>query len=105
MGDFTQDEMDDESGLTEQGEGREVKVIKDPGLPSKEEYERHRTNHTPYATWCKHCLVTRAIRHAPPSKGRKAVVVPDTESRNTGRYGTRNRKYEKIEGYATRHRE
>ena len=48
MGDFTQDGMDDSSGLTDGNEGREVKAVRDPGLPSKEEYERHMVTHTPF---------------------------------------------------------
>ena len=61
MGDFTQNEMDDESDLTEQGESREVKVIKDPGLPSKEEYDKHMVTHTPLRPWCPHCVRGEAV--------------------------------------------
>ena len=64
----------------ENGESsRTPPMVKSPTSPTKAEYERHPTTHTPYAAWCKHCLAARAVRHAHPSKGRKAIVVPDAE--------------------------
>ena len=67
--------MDDENG-------RQCKVppmVRPPTQPTREEFERHQTTHIPYAPWCKHCLAGRAVRHRHPAKGRKAMIVPDTE--------------------------
>ena len=55
-------------------------MVRSPTQPTKEEFEKHQTTHTPYAPWCKHCLAARAIRHKHPSKGRKAAIVPDIEN-------------------------
>ena len=50
-------------------------VVKSPSQPTKEEFESHQATHTPFATWCKHCIAARAVRHRHPSKGRKARVA------------------------------
>ena len=55
-------------------------MVKSPTQPSREEFERHQITHTPYASWCKHCLTARAVRSHHPAKGRKAMIVPDTET-------------------------
>ena len=55
-------------------------MVKSHVQPTREEYERHQTTHTPYAAWCKHCVAARAVRHGHPSKGRKAIIVPDIET-------------------------
>ena len=47
--------------------------------PTREEYERHQLTHTPYAPWCKHCAMARAVRTNHPSKGRATTIVPDVE--------------------------
>ena len=36
-----------------------VKVIKDPGLPTEEEKERHDMTHNPYRSWCPVCVEAR----------------------------------------------
>ena len=36
-----------------------VKVIKDPGLPTPEERERHNMTHNPYRSWCPICVEAR----------------------------------------------
>ena len=55
-------------------------MVRSPPQPTKEEFESHQTTHTPYAPWCKHCLAARATRMQHPSKGRKAMVVPDVDT-------------------------
>ena len=36
-----------------------VKIIKDPGMPTKEEKERHDMTHNPYRSWCPVCVEAR----------------------------------------------
>ena len=57
-----------------------VPVVSVPPKPTKEEWLQHQATHTPYAPWCKHCVAARAVRHAHPSKGRRAAVVGDVEN-------------------------
>ena len=59
---------------------REVPVLKAPEKPTKKQWQEHQATHIPYAAWCKHCLAARAVRNHHPSKGRKAMVVPDVET-------------------------
>ena len=68
--------FDDENGQ----QFKTPPIVKAPTKPTREEYERHQTTHTPYAAWCKHCIAARAVRHMHPSKGRQAIVVPDIET-------------------------
>ena len=74
-----------ETKLTEQFEGHDgagrgdPPMIKAPTKPTKEEWERHQTTHTPYASWCKHCVAARNVRRSHPAKGRKGKIVPDVE--------------------------
>ena len=53
--------MEDGSGEMQTAEEREVRHVKDPGLPSKEEYERHMVTHTPFRAWCPHCVRGEAV--------------------------------------------
>ena len=54
--------MDDE-----QAEGRQAPpMVKAPRQPTKEEYERHQTTHTPYEPWCRHCAAARARENTAP---------------------------------------
>ena len=32
-----------------------VKLVKDPGMPSKEEYDEHMATHAPFRSWCPLC--------------------------------------------------
>ena len=68
--------FDDEHGK----EYKQPPVVKTPPQPTREEFERHQATHTPCAPWCKHCLAARAVRSQHPSKGRKAIVVPDIDT-------------------------
>lgn len=68
--------FDDENGK----HYRAPPMVKSPPQPTREEFERHQVTHTPYAPWCKHCIAARAVRSQHPSKGRKATIVPDTET-------------------------
>ena len=54
--------------------------VKSLSRPTREEFERHLTTHTPFAAWCKHCIVACVVRHRHPTKGRKARIVPDIET-------------------------
>ena len=56
-----------------------ILVANVPPKPTKEEWLRHLATHTPYAPWCRHCVAARTVRHAHPSKGRRAAVVKDVE--------------------------
>ena len=43
----------------EEGEEKK-KVLRDPGEPTAEEYEAHRSDHMPYRSWCPRCVKGRA---------------------------------------------
>ena len=49
-------------------------LIKAPQQPTREEWEQHQTTHTPYKSWCPHCVAARAVRRKHPSKGRKHEI-------------------------------
>ena len=74
-----------ETKLTEQFEDnneqdqRMPPVIKVPETSIRAEWERHQTTHTPYASWCPHCLAARNVRRIHPSGGRKGKIVLDIE--------------------------
>ena len=36
------------------------KVLRDPGEPTKAEWDAHRVDHIPYRSWCPHCVKERA---------------------------------------------
>ena len=40
----------------EDEEGECPKVLRDPGLPSKKEREKHKATHLPFRAWCAHCV-------------------------------------------------
>ena len=64
----------------EQQQGaRKPPIVNTPPQPTKEEMEQHATTHTPYASWCRHCVAARAVRRKHPSKGRGAAIVPDVD--------------------------
>ena len=61
----------DEEGAEEEGEeGREARRLPIPNGPSKEEREKHNLTHTPYRSWCPHCVRARG-RNTPHRKGEK----------------------------------
>ena len=37
----------------------EAKALPQPGIPSKQEYERHLLTHMPYRTWCEICVKSK----------------------------------------------
>ena len=47
--------------------------------PTRAEWPRHQTIHTPYAAWCKHCNAARAVRCNHQRVDRRARLVPDTD--------------------------
>lgn len=59
-------------------------MIKSPPQPTKEEWMRHQLTHTPYASWCRHCISARAIRSNHQRADKRAKLVPDTNRDNTG---------------------
>ena len=73
-----EEQLDDEHGKAY----KQPFVVNTPPQPTREEFERRQTTHTPYAPWCRHCLAARAVRSQHPSKGRKAIVVPDIDTGN-----------------------
>ena len=44
----------------EEEEARRAKGAAVPELPSREEMEEHRLTHTPYRSWCRHCVKGKA---------------------------------------------
>ena len=57
-----------------------VPVVGAPVKPTRNEWLQHQATHTPFAPWCRHCVAARAVRHAHPSKGRRTVMIRDTEN-------------------------
>jgi len=49
----------------EEEEAPKRKVLKDPGQPTAEEYEKHRIDHIPFRSWCPYCVRGRGagIQH------------------------------------------
>ena len=55
-------------------------IVEPPLQPTRDEWFRHRTAHIPYAEWCKHCNVARAVRMNHLCAGERAKLVPDTDN-------------------------
>ena len=53
-------------------EGREPRIGAVPNMPSKAEREQHELTHTPYRSWCEHCVRARG-RNRPHQKGNRAA--------------------------------
>ena len=70
------EQFEDEAGQQRGG----PPIIKAPAKPTKEEWERHQTTHTPFAPWCQHCLAARNVRRNHPTRGRKGMMVLDTQT-------------------------
>ena len=60
-------------------DGNPPHIIKEPMKPTYEVWERHQATHTPFESWCPHCVAARDARRGHPSKGRRGRLVPDTE--------------------------
>ena len=88
-GDATMGAADDDEGLDgpeeeEMGEAN-LKVVRDPGCPSKEEMERHYMTHMPFRSWCPICIQGKAkenphYRDKVRKQGDKPVVGLDYKS-------------------------
>ena len=69
--------MDEEfgGGQSDDGaEGRHVRKVQNPGVPTAEEKENHEmAGHVPYRSWCEHCVKGEAkeLGH------RKGAEVPE----------------------------
>ena len=48
-----------EPGRKEKEEGRKLRSIGDPRLPSQKEVGEHNFTHLPYRNWCPHCVRRR----------------------------------------------
>ena len=43
-------------------EARNPPIVKPPPTMTKDEWEKHKVTHTPYAPGCRHCAAARALR-------------------------------------------
>ena len=56
---------DEEGDAEEEGEeGREAVAMPSPMTPSRREREQHELTHTPYRSWCPHCVRARGRNRA-----------------------------------------
>ena len=46
--------------VSQEEEGREMRIIKDPGEPTEREIEEHELTHVPFRAWCKACVRGKA---------------------------------------------
>ena len=53
-------EESEERQERESEEAREPIVLRDPGAPSPQEVEQHDVTHTPFRSWCPHCVNGKA---------------------------------------------
>ena len=53
-----------EMAMGESEEGRNPKIKKSPIRVTKAEREAHECTHTPYRSWCKHCVRARGVNKA-----------------------------------------
>ena len=70
----------------EDQEGEEeviIKVVKDPGLPTEEERERHNMTHNPYRSWCPVCNEARG-KEDPHKKKKNKKQGEDDEVPEVG---------------------
>ena len=59
------EEEGDEEGAEEEGEeGREAVAMPSPMAPPRKEREQHELTHTPYRSWCPHCVRARGRNRA-----------------------------------------
>ena len=68
--------MSDES---EEGEpARRERFARSPSAPTKEEKAAHEIHHTPFRSWCVHCVRGRAVAspHLTMARGKEEQVYP-----------------------------
>ena len=51
--------MEEVEKLGVKGQGRQLKNLTDPRLPTEEERKEHEKTHIPYRNWCPHCIKGR----------------------------------------------
>ena len=61
-----------EGGESEPAE--RVKVMKDPGQPTWREYEEHRATHSPFRSWCPHCVAGQATGKPHRARSEKSSI-------------------------------
>ena len=64
--------------------GDKPPIVKFPKQPTVEEWEKHKTTHTPYESWCPHCNAARAVRREHTRINQRAHMVKDVESNDNG---------------------
>ena len=59
------EDMEEKEEVEEEGEeGREAVAMPSPMTPSRKEREQHELTHTPYRSWCPHCVRARGRNRA-----------------------------------------
>ena len=51
----------EESYDVENEEAAPKKTLRDPGEPTKQEWDEHRVDHIPYRSWCPYCVQGRGV--------------------------------------------
>lgn len=72
-------ERDDGGDMTMEEEAKMPVVLKDPGKPTKDEWDQHVVSHFPFRAWCPHCVRGRGLNspHPTTAKGaEKEVAFP-----------------------------
>ena len=65
-------------------EGGNNPFVNLPTQPTAEEWERHQTTHTPYAAWCPHCNVARAVGRNHARIKQRAHITKDVDEDKVG---------------------
>ena len=55
-------------------EGRKVRQPRDPGMPSREEWQEHMRTHFPYRSWCKFCAAGRGRARKRRRNAAKSII-------------------------------
>lgn len=58
---------------------RDPPIVKLPPSMTREEWDRHKVTHTPYAPGCRHRVAARATRRQHPKKRKHSIIVPDID--------------------------
>ena len=45
------------------GDGRKMRILADPRMPSQKDVDEHNLSHVPYRNWCPHCVMGRGKDH------------------------------------------